>query len=44
MKITNLAAGANPSDAVNYEQLTSLSTSASTGLSSANSAITSLST
>ncbi|MFG7158985.1 hypothetical protein ACGYRY_32345, partial [Burkholderia pseudomallei] len=44
VKITNLAAGANPSDAVNYEQLTSLSTSASTGLSSANSAITSLST
>ncbi|WP_306170619.1 hypothetical protein, partial [Burkholderia pseudomallei] len=42
--LTNVAAGVNPTDAVNMSQLTSLSTSTSTGLSTTNSNIGSLST
>ncbi|WP_279636681.1 hypothetical protein, partial [Burkholderia reimsis] len=33
--LTNVAAGVNPTDAVNYSQLSSLSTSTSTGISTA---------
>jgi hypothetical protein len=42
--LTNVKAGAAPTDAVNVSQLTSLSTSSSTGLSTAQSGIGSLST
>ncbi|WP_233856821.1 YadA family autotransporter adhesin [Paraburkholderia sp. HD33-4] len=42
--LTNVAAGVNPTDAVNFSQLTSLSTSTSTGISTAQSGVTSLST
>ncbi|WP_157637423.1 YadA family autotransporter adhesin [Burkholderia ubonensis] len=44
VRLTNVAAGANPTDAVNVSQLQSLSTSTSTGLSAANSNVASLST
>ena len=38
--LTNVAAGVNPTDAVNFSQLTTLSTSTSTGLSSLSTALT----
>ncbi|MDI9653086.1 hypothetical protein QM306_32390, partial [Burkholderia cenocepacia] len=44
VKLTNVAAGVNPTDAVNFSQLSSLSTSTSTGLSTTNSNLDSLST
>ncbi|WP_415869462.1 hypothetical protein, partial [Burkholderia ubonensis] len=39
-----MAAGVSPTDAVNFAQLSSLSTSASTGISTAQSGVNSLST
>ncbi|WP_415873058.1 hypothetical protein, partial [Burkholderia ubonensis] len=44
VKLTNVAAGVSPTDAVNFAQLSSLSTSTSTGISTAQSGVSSLST
>ncbi|WP_143751053.1 YadA-like family protein [Burkholderia sp. HI2714] len=44
VRLTNVAAGTAPTDAVNFGQLSSLSTSTSTGLSTTNSNVASLST